>query len=125
MGFEKSTLEYVSAKRFGGGSKYTFKKLFNLSVNALTSFSNAPLRIGILAGGVTGLFAVAIAVYSLIMWLRTGAPSGYTTIVILVSLLFSMNFFVIGVIGEYIGHILIETKKRPLYIIDKKINFSE
>ncbi|MCL2708343.1 MAG: glycosyltransferase family 2 protein [Defluviitaleaceae bacterium] len=118
MGFPKAVLQYESRERFSGESKYGFRKLFALSVNALASFSNVPLRIGIFAGCATGLLSVGVAVYSMIIkWLR-GAPPGYTTIVIMLCVLFSVNFFVLGIIGEYIGHVLYESKKRPLYIVD-------
>ena len=121
MGFKKTVLKFKINKRFGGESKYSIKKLFSLSKSAIISFSNVPLRAGILAGGITGLIGIGVAVYSLVVKLSRGAPPGYTTIVILLCVLFSINFFVLGVIGEYIGHMLYEVKKRPLYIIDEFI----
>jgi len=121
IGFKKTALNYESRPRFGGKSKYNAKKLFSLSVNALASFSNVPLRVGIFAGCLTGLFSIAVAVYSIVVRYLRGAPPGYTTIVILLCVLFSINFFVIGIIGEYIGHILYEVKKRPLYIVSEII----
>ncbi|MDR1664717.1 MAG: glycosyltransferase family 2 protein [Clostridiales bacterium] len=120
MGFRKTALDYVSRERHSGESKYDFKKLLRLSVNALTSFSNVPLRIGVFAGSVTGLFSIIVAVYSLIKRMIEDTPPGYTTLVVLISVMFSINFFVLGIIGEYIGHILYEVKKRPLYIVDEE-----
>lgn len=123
MGFKKTSLAYDCGKRLAGKSKYTFRSLLRLSVNALTSFSNVPLRMGIFLGCITGAASIAAAVYSLAMRLTTETPPGYTTIVTLICLLFSINFFVLGIIGEYIGHVLHEVKGRPIYIVDEIVRF--
>jgi dolichol-phosphate mannosyltransferase len=121
VGFRRTVLRYESRPRFAGESKYNFRKLFAFSVNTLASFSNIPLRAGILAGGVTALVSAGMAVYSLVTWRLHGAPPGYTTMVTLLCFLFSINFLLLGIIGEYIGHILYEVKGRPVYIVEEEI----
>jgi len=124
IGFKKTKIHYVADKRRSGVSKYSLKKLFNLSLNAILGFSNLPLRIGILMGVVVGLFGFFVGGYSMVMKWQGNPPSGYTTIVVLISFLFAIQFFLIGIIGEYIGYIFIEAQKRPIYLVDTTTNCS-
>lgn len=125
VGFKKTTINFIVPERAGGKSKYSLTKLFSLSINAMSTFSNLPLRLGIIAGLVFGLFSALVGIYSIIMKIMGNAPSGYTTIVVLISFLFAVQFFITGVIGEYIGFLFSESKKRPIYIVDKEINFEK
>lgn len=122
IGFRKTRIEYVANRREKGESKYSLKKLVNLSVNAIFSFSNLPLRLGVLVGGAVGLFAFFVTTYSLVMKLHGNPPTGYTTIVVLVSFLFSIQFFLLGIIGEYIGYVFLESQKRPIYLVNTTVN---
>lgn len=124
IGFKKTRIEYIANRREGGESKYSLKKLVVLSVNAIFSFSNLPLRLGILVGSVVGMFAFLITAYSIVMKLRGNPPTGYTTIVVLISFLFSIQFLLLGIIGEYIGYIFMESQKRPIYLVDTSDNCS-
>lgn len=117
MGFKKTYLEFVAPKRIAGKSKYSILKLFRHSFSSIATFSNIPLYFGIIIGLVTSLFSFLFITYSIIMKFLGHAPPGYTTIVVLVSFLFSIVFLLIGVLGYYIGIILNEVKKRPIYII--------
>ena len=119
IGFRNGSLRYNAEKRKFGKSKYSFLKLIRLSFNAIASFSNLPLRLGIGAGVIFALFSVILGIYSIVMRIIGSPPSGYTTLVVLVSFAFSIQFFLIGFIGMYVGYNFDETKKRPIYIIDK------
>jgi len=118
VGFRRTYISFVAPPRAFGHSKYSFSSLCNLSVNALFSFSNLPLRLGILAGICSGGFSLIVLIYSIVMKFLGVAPSGYTTVVALITLLFAVQFVIIGIIGEYIGMLFVESKKRPIYLID-------
>lgn len=120
IGFRRTSISFVAPARAFGRSKYSFRALFNLSIDALFSFSNLPLRLGIFAGFLSGGFSLIVLIYSVIMKFLGRAPSGYTTIVALITFLFSVQFVITGIIGEYLGLLFFETKKRPLYIVDAK-----
>lgn len=118
IGFKKTTMEFIAPKRGAGKSKYNLRKLFSLSLNSIFTFSYLPLRLGVIASLIVGFLGIGVAVYSIVMKFLGFVPPGYTTIVVLISLLFSVQFFITGVIGEYLGFIFTENKKRPIYIVD-------
>ena len=119
VGFKKESIGYVTPKRPAGTSKYSFTRLFFLSLSALASFSHIPLRLGLGIGVVFGLLSFITGIYSVIMYFSGDPVSGYTTIVVLLSFGFSLLFIVTGITGEYIGYLFNEVKNRPLYIIDR------
>ncbi len=119
LGFKKITLVYDAPERKFGKSKYSFFKLVKFSLTAISTISQAPLKLSIIIGFVYALLSVGLGIFSLVMKILGNPYSGYTTIIVFVSLSFSILFFMIGIIGEYIGQLFIETKNRPLYIIDK------
>lgn len=121
VGFSKTTLEYKAQERKAGHSKYSFFKLLKLSFSAISSFSKAPLRLGIFTGIIFGLISLILIVYSLIMWIFDTPVSGYTTLVVFMSAFASIQMFVIGVIGQYIGYIFDEVKGRPIYIVKEVV----
>ena len=119
VGFKKSFVEYDAADRVAGESNYNLFRLMRLSINAIASFSKQPLYLGIYLGGIFGVLSFVVLIYSLVMKLIGNTPAGYTTLIVIISLLFSIQFFIIGIIGIYIGYLFEEQKKRPIYIIDK------
>lgn len=118
IGFKKTTIEFIAPQRGAGESKYNISALFTLSIHSIFTFSHLPLRLGVIASGVVGCFALGVTLYSVVMKFLGYAPTGYTTIVVLISLLFSIQFFITGMIGEYLGLIFAENKKRPIYLVD-------
>ncbi len=119
VGFKKTSLTFVAPERVAGQSKYSIIKLFFFSLTAIATFSHIPLRIGVAVGLIFGAFSLIVSIYSIIMKFLGQPFSGYTTLVVLMSLGFSLLFIVIGIIGEYIGYIFSEVKKRPVYIVDR------
>lgn len=117
VGFPKTTLEFIAPERVAGESKYSFFKLLIFSFSAISSLSKAPLRIGIFTGSLFAFFSLIVGVYSFVMKFLDQPTAGYSTIVILISAMFSILFFVLGIMGDYIGYIFDEVKKRPHYII--------
>lgn len=120
IGFKKSRIEFVAPKRIAGESKYSFFKLLTFSFSAISVLSKAPLRLGIYTGSLFAGFSIIISLYSFAMWFLDRPSPGYSTIVILISTMFSIQFFVLGILGDYIGYIFDEVKKRPHYIIDNE-----
>lgn len=123
VGFNTTNIEYEARKRYAGESKYSIKKLFRFSMNTIMTFSNLPLKLGMYAGGMAAFLAIIMMIYTVVSFLRVGTPSGYATIICLICFMFSVLFFILGIIGEYLGLILAEQKDRPLYIVEEKINF--
>jgi dolichol-phosphate mannosyltransferase len=123
IGFRSSTLEFNAKKRAMGKSKYSYKKLIILSLTAFIAFSNFPLHISLLFGFIVGTVSLIIGIYSIIMKATGNVIPGYTTLVVLVSFMFSIQFILIGIIGEYISFMFTESKKRPIYLVKDVINF--
>ncbi len=120
IGFNRATIAFNAPERVAGKSKYSFFKLLTLSFSAISTLSKVPLKLGLWSGLLSGLLSIIVAIYSLVMWFIDKPVGGYTTLVILISGLFCVNFIVLGIIGEYIGHLFDESKGRPHYIVMEK-----
>ena len=125
VGFNKTTLEFEAGKRVAGESKYSISKLIKFSVNAICSFSDLPLKLGIYTGSFVGVAGLILMLYSIINKFINDAPSGYTTIVVALCFLFAVLLFVVGIIGQYISILFFEIKDRPIYIVNKVLNEEE
>ena len=121
-GFCKTTLEYEAPARIAGTSHYAFAKLLRLSFVAISGFSKIPLQLGIIAGICFGILSLILVIYSLVMWLYENPVGGYTTLIVFLCIFASIQLFVIGIIGQYIGYIFNEVKQRPIYTIKEIIN---
>lgn len=121
IGFNRDRMEYEAADRAGGKSKYSFGKLLQFSTDTIVCFSDAPLKFGIYAGVFAIIIGIVMAVYTVITWIRVGAPNGYATIVVLLCFMFGVLFLLVGIIGMYISVIFKEIKGRPIYIIEETI----
>lgn len=122
MGFSNSKVYYKRLERQGGKSKYNLKKMFGLAIDGITSFTIRPIRIIINCGLFLSVISFIYLLYVIICKL-SGAPNvnGWSTLVVLISFFGSFQILCIGIIGEYISKIYIETKHRPKYLIDKII----
>lgn len=117
VGYKTVTVDYVRDERVAGTTKFNIWKLLNLALDGLTSFSTAPLRIWTYIGFLTALFAFIYAFATVLDKLINGNPTaGFTTIVCLVILLGGLQMIGIGILGEYLGRIFQEAKRRPRYI---------
>lgn len=125
IGFEKTTIEYEARPRFAGESKYSLKSLFKFSINTILCFSDLPLKLGIYSGCAVALFGLAVMIYTIWTWFQYGTPSGYATIVVLISFMFAMLFVIVGIIGEYIAILFAELKDRPIYIVKNTENLEK
>lgn len=117
IGFERTVIEYEARPRFAGESKYSIKSLLKFSINTILCFSDLPLKLGIYSGCAVALFGLIVMIYTIWTWFKFGTPSGYATIVVLISFMFAMLFVIVGIIGEYIAILFAEMKDRPIYIV--------
>lgn len=118
VGFKRTNITYEAPERIAGKSKYNFYKLLAFSITVLVANSRAPLRFSIFISFAFVFFSIIVAIYSIIMKIIGNPFSGYTTIIVFISLAFGLLFFVLGILGEYIGNIYHEIKARPHYLID-------
>jgi len=122
VGFTQKGMKYTAHKRIKGEPKYNIKKMLNLSISGITSFSTVPIRLSLLLCGFSLFVAVSYSVYAVYVKLILGkAVQGWASLLILLSLFFSGIFIILGIIGEYIAKIHIEVKKRPRYIIERVV----
>jgi len=120
IGFRSTTLEFIAPARIAGQTKYSLIKLLGLTAHAITSFSKAPLFLGIWFGFVFAVISLILGLYTIWVYLfGETPPSGYTTIVLFMSFSFMILFFLIGIIGVYVGYLFDEQKKRPIYIVEE------
>jgi polyisoprenyl-phosphate glycosyltransferase len=120
IGFENSRITFQCHERYSGSTKYNFYKMFQFAWRGISSFSIVPLRIGILIGALTSVFAFSQLLEALYLKLFTdNTVPGWASIVGLISLMFGILFILIGVLGEYIGKILVEVRGRPRYIVSE------
>jgi dolichol-phosphate mannosyltransferase len=125
IGFKKTTINFSAAKREAGESKYSVRKLISLSITAVATLSKLPLKTGIYLGLISGFFSILLATYSIVMKIIDQPVSGYTTIIVFLGIMFSIQFIILGILGEYIGFLFDEQKKRPIYIVDKTNNLPD
>lgn len=123
LGFSSSQIEIEHEKRFEGKSSYNLSKLIKHAIDGITSQSDKLLRISITIGFIFCLISVMLTIYTLYKYLFIGALPGYTSTTVLLLLSTGLILLSIGVAGIYIGKIFEQSKSRPLYFIDKKLNF--
>ena len=118
VGFRTATVEYKVAPREHGTTSFNTWKLWNFALEGITSFSTAPLRVWTYLGGAVSALSFIYAAYLLIKTVFFGADTpGYASIMITILFACGVQLIGIGVLGEYIGRIFAESKKRPVYII--------
>jgi glycosyltransferase involved in cell wall biosynthesis len=118
IGFRQVRVDYEPAQRTHGRSTWSIYSLIGLSIEGLTSFSVAPLRVASLLGFLLVTFALIFAVNILIETLIYGqSVPGYPSVIIGVMMLGGVNLFMIGIMGEYIGKMFLESKARPIYFV--------
>jgi len=125
-GFRQAAVEYERAPRAVGTTKFRYWKLWTLALDGLTSASTMPLRIWSYVGLVIAFFTLLYAVYVVAHTILFGSDvAGYPSLMVAVLFFGGLQLVSLGVLGEYVGRILIETKRRPLYVIRKKIGLGE
>ncbi|WP_349606601.1 glycosyltransferase family 2 protein [Cupriavidus sp. DF5525] len=118
VGFNTVTVEYVREARVAGQSKFSGWKLWNFAIEGITSFSTAPLRVTTYVGLVISLAAFAFALYIILRTLIHGVDwPGYSSLIVVILFMGGVQLISIGLVGEYVGRIYMESKQRPIYIV--------
>jgi dolichol-phosphate mannosyltransferase len=119
IGFRQSPFAYDRQERFAGTTKYPFGKMLRFALDALTSFSSAPLKLASHAGLLLSIGSVLLVLYIGYAWLAGHSIQGWTSLMLVVVVLGAVQMFVLALMGEYIGRLYNEAKGRPLYIVQE------
>jgi dolichol-phosphate mannosyltransferase len=123
LGFRSTYIKIKHEKRFEGKSSYTFSKLVKHAIDGITSQSEKLLRISIKIGFSIFVIAILWAIALVVLYFKQGAQPGYTSLMVMILLSTGLILMSIGIAGIYIGKIFEQAKGRPLYVIDRKVNF--
>lgn len=119
VGFRQRAVVYHRDPRHAGQTKWNYWKLWNFAIDGITSFSNAPLKLATYVGLLAALFAFLFGIWVIAKALWLGDPvRGYPSLMVVVLFLGGVQLMALGVIGEYLGRLYVESKQRPLYLID-------
>jgi dolichol-phosphate mannosyltransferase len=119
IGLPQRAVTYRRQSRFAGESKYPLAKMMRFALDAITGFSTMPLRVASYLGIVAAFAGLLLLAYAIASWLSGDSVPGWTSLMVIVLIMGSAQLFVIGVLGEYLGRAYIESKRRPLFIIDR------
>jgi polyisoprenyl-phosphate glycosyltransferase len=125
VGFKQVPLRYERHARFAGETKYPFATMLALAFDAITGFSVRPLKIASYLAGIFALAGFCLFLYAFWSWLVHDTVEGWTSLIMVVVILGSANMLVLGVIGEYLGRLYMDSKQRPLFLIDRVVRGSE
>lgn len=121
IGFKTSVVEYDRGERFAGKSKYPLRKMVYFAIDGITSTSVRPIRMITVFGLITVIFSIIYAIDVLIGYLSGGTVPGWATSVLLTVFFGGAQIMCTGIIGEYVGKIYLETKERPRYIVEDRL----
>lgn len=125
VGYKSSKVYYERNERFAGESKYPLKKMIGFATQGITSLSIKPIRLIITLGFLTFLVSIAMLIYTFVRYFTGNTISGWASTITSIWALGGLQLLAIGVIGEYIGKVYLETKERPRFIIDQFLNTEE
>jgi dolichol-phosphate mannosyltransferase len=126
IGLNQTGVSYIGEGRFAGESKYPVRRMLRFAAAGVISFSSAPLRVALNLGFLVSIFSFGFGVWSIIVKLSgLYEVPGWTSLVVVTTLIGGVQLIVLGVIGEYIGSIHDEVKRRPLYVIGELENFPD
>lgn len=121
IGLKSTTVSYQRDKRSAGESKYPLKKMLNFAWDGVTSFSVKPIRMILSLGVIVFVLSVIVMLYALVMWAIGQTVSGWTFTICSIWLAAGIQMISIGLIGEYVGKVYAETKRRPRFFIEKTL----
>lgn len=121
LGFQTSTVDYERSERFAGESKYPFRKMLDFALNGITSFSVKPIRMISNLGFFLFFISLLALFYTIIIKISGLTVVGWSSLTISIWMLGGIQLLSLGIIGEYIGKIYLESKNRPLYHIEKTL----
>jgi hypothetical protein len=120
IGFRQKAVHYQRDARFAGQTKWNYWGLWNLAIEGITSFTTVPLRIATYIGLITAICSFSYGIFMLVRTLLFGNPvAGYPSLIVIILVLGGVQLTAIGVLGEYLGRVFNETKRRPLYFVNE------
>ena len=121
IGFRTATVDYARGTRAAGASKFSGWRLWNFALEGITSFSTVPLRVWTYVGalGALATFLYALFIIARVLILGIDVP-GYASLLVAILFLGSLQLLSVGVLGEYIGRVYLETKQRPVYVVRRE-----
>ncbi len=119
IGYKSAIVEYKRNERLAGESKYPLKKMLAFAFDGISSFSVKPLKVSLWLGIVSFLVAIGILIYCIVQFFLGNTVSGWASLSISIWALGGMQLLMIGIVGEYIGKIYLESKHRPKFIIEE------
>jgi glycosyltransferase involved in cell wall biosynthesis len=125
IGMKQEALPYERAARFAGETKYPLSKMIRFAIDAITGFSVRPLRMASYLGICFGIATLLLLGYVLVHYFLGNAVEGWTSLAVIILALGSVQLFVAGVMGEYLGRLYIESKRRPLFVIQEVVCSTE
>lgn len=121
MGFNTAVVYYDRKKRMAGSTKYPLRKMISLALNGITSFSTVPLRMITITGFLVFFICIVMMIYALFGYIQNKTVPGWFSTVLPFYFLGGIQILCIGIIGEYLGKIYGEVKRRPRYIVDERL----
>jgi glycosyltransferase involved in cell wall biosynthesis len=121
LGYKSACVYYERGERIAGESKYPLKKMIAFAWEGITSLSTGPIRLISIGGGIVFLISIVMMIYSLIRHAIGATVQGWSSLIISLWMIGGLILLSIGIIGEYLGKMYLETKARPRYIIEKEI----
>lgn len=125
IGMRQEALPYERAARFAGETKYPLSKMIRFAIDAITGFSVRPLRLASYLGFCFGIATLLLLAYVLVHYFLGNTVEGWTSLAVIILALGSVQLFVAGVMGEYLGRLYIESKRRPLFVIQEVVCSTE
>jgi dolichol-phosphate mannosyltransferase len=123
VGFRQGEVLYDRPGRFAGETKYPLRKMLRFAIDGITSFSILPLRFATYMGMVTSVVSLGVIVWALLAkFVFKQVVQGWTATVIIIAFFASVQLLMIGILGEYVGRIYEEVKRRPLYVVGDTVN---
>jgi polyisoprenyl-phosphate glycosyltransferase len=121
VGFRTATVDYARNPRAAGSTKFSGWKLWNFALEGLTSFSSLPLKVWSYLGAIGAILTFVYAAFIILRTLIYGVDiPGYASILVAILFFGSLQLISVGVLGEYMGRIYMETKQRPLYLVRRQ-----
>jgi dolichol-phosphate mannosyltransferase len=125
LGFRQIPIPYDRDPRFAGKTHYSFPKMLKLAIDGITALSVKPLQIASWIGLCTGILALGLLIYSLVGWITGRVQAGWTSLMAAIAILSSVQLFVLGILGEYLGRLYEQSKGRPLYVVEQIVRSTE
>jgi len=125
LGYKTATVEYARGERFAGESKYPLKKMLAFAMEGITSLSTRPIKFITMLGFFIFVVSILMLIYTIVRWATGAAITGWASTLCSIWAIGGLMLLAIGVIGEYIGKIYLETKERPRFLIEQVLDEQE